>query len=107
MFVCFMKLCFCWFYQVYFGLRSRVGLVNHIGDGFSWTILRCSHDDQKVCSAQKIALMAECNSKLAIALNLMEECFLPMVDPRTGIDMIPHVLYNLGSVCQFDCWFLF
>lgn len=83
--------------EVYLGLRARVGAVNYIADGFSWTVLRCAHDDQKICSTQKIALMAECNTKLSIALNLMEECFLPMVDPRTGIDMIPHVLYNLGS----------
>ncbi|WOL15639.1 increased DNA methylation 1-like [Canna indica] len=83
--------------EVYLGLRSRVGILNHLADGFSWTILRCNHDDQKINSTQKIAIMAECNTKLAIALSIMEECFLPMVDPRTGIDMIPHVLYNWGS----------
>lgn len=83
--------------QVYLGLRSRVGILNGLADGFSWTILRCNHDDQKINSTQKIALMAECNMKLAIALSIMEECFLPMVDPRTGINMIPHVLYNRGS----------
>ncbi|KAJ0969520.1 hypothetical protein J5N97_022397 [Dioscorea zingiberensis] len=83
--------------EVYSGLRSRVGVVNHIDDGFSWSILRCSDSEQKVYSKPKIALVAECHSKLAIALTLMEECFLPMVDPRTGIDMIPQVLYNWGS----------
>lgn len=82
--------------QVYEGLRSRVGVLNPIVDGFSWTLLRCIHGDQNLHSAQKFALMAECNSKLAVALTIMEECFLPMVDPRTGIDMIPHVLYNWG-----------
>ncbi|XP_020529262.1 increased DNA methylation 1 isoform X2 [Amborella trichopoda] len=83
--------------EVYSGLRSRVGVVNHIGDGFSWTLLRCIHGDQKVHSAQKFALMAECNTKLAVSLTIMEECFVPMLDPRTGIDMIPHVLYSWGS----------
>lgn len=83
--------------KVFTGLRSRVGVLNPIDDDLSWTILRCNHDDQDVYSSVKIALMAECNSKLAIALSLMEECFLPMVDPRTGIDMVPHVLYNWGS----------
>ncbi|KAI0519624.1 hypothetical protein KFK09_007078 [Dendrobium nobile] len=82
--------------RVFLGLRSRVGMPNIIEDGLSWTILRCNHDDQNVYSTQKIALMAECNSKLAIALTLMEECFVPMVDPRTGIDIVPHVLYNWG-----------
>lgn len=84
--------------QVYSGLQSRVGIINHIGDGFSWTLLKCIHDDQKVHSAQRFALKAECNSRLAVALTIMEECFLSMVDPRTGIDMIPHLLYNWGWV---------
>lgn len=83
--------------QVYEGLRSRIGFVNLLSDGFSWSILKCIHGDQKVHSAQRfIALKAECNSKLAVALTIMEECFLPMVDPRTGIDMIPHVIYSWG-----------
>ncbi|KAF8024161.1 hypothetical protein BT93_F1375 [Corymbia citriodora subsp. variegata] len=83
--------------EVYSGLHSRIGLINHIEDGFTWTLLRCIHDDQKVLSAQGFALKAECNSKLAVALTIMEECFVSMLDPRTGIDMIPHVLYNWGS----------
>ncbi|KAI6687212.1 hypothetical protein NL676_024040 [Syzygium grande] len=83
--------------EVYSGLHSRIGLINHIEDGFTWTLLRCIHDDQKVRSAQGFALKAECNSKLAVALTIMEECFVSMLDPRTGIDMIPHVLYNWGS----------
>ncbi|XAR68282.1 Histone acetyltransferase [Bertholletia excelsa] len=84
--------------EVYFGLQSRIGSVNLLSDGFSWTLLKCIHGDQRAHSAQKIvALKAECNSKLAVALTIMEECFLSMVDPRTGIDMIPHVVYNWGS----------
>ncbi|GFZ05121.1 acyl-CoA N-acyltransferase with RING/FYVE/PHD-type zinc finger protein [Actinidia rufa] len=83
--------------EIYLGLQSRIGIVNIISDGFSWTLLRCIHGDQRVHSAQRfVALKAECNSKLAVALTIMEECFLAMVDPRTGIDMIPHVLYNWG-----------
>ncbi|XP_042494851.1 increased DNA methylation 1-like [Macadamia integrifolia] len=83
--------------EVYSGLRFRVGILNHIADGFSWTLLKCIDGDQKIRLVQRCALMAECNSKLAVALTLMKECFLSMVDPRTGIDMIPQVLYNWGS----------
>lgn len=83
--------------EVHSGLHSRVGLMNLIADGFSWSLLRCIHDDQKVLSAQLLSVKAESNSKLAVALSIMEECFLSMVDPRTGIDMIPHVLYNWRS----------
>ncbi|KAG5546132.1 hypothetical protein RHGRI_018345 [Rhododendron griersonianum] len=88
----------CLYVKVYLGLQSHIGLVNLLSDGFSWTLLRCIYGDQRVHSAQRfVALKAECNSKLAVALKIMEECFLPMVDPRTGIDMIPHVVYNWGS----------
>ncbi|KAG9149995.1 hypothetical protein Leryth_010057 [Lithospermum erythrorhizon] len=84
--------------EVYSGLQSRIGFKNSLPDCCSWTLLRCIPGDQKVHSAQRfVALKAECNSKLAVALTIMEECFLPMVDQRTGIDMIPQVMYNWGS----------
>lgn len=82
--------------QVYTGLNSRVGVINTNGDGLSWSILKCFQEDGKVHSARRLALKAECNSKLVVALSIMEESFQSMVDPRTGIDMIPHVLYNWG-----------
>lgn len=82
--------------QVQSGLSSRLGMINHLAEGFSWTLLRCIHEDQKFHSALRFALKAECNSKLAVALSIMEECFQSMVDPRTGVDMIPHLLYNWG-----------
>ncbi|KAL1063973.1 hypothetical protein V6Z11_D13G179700, partial [Gossypium hirsutum] len=83
--------------ELYSGLSSRLGMINHLPDGFSWTLLKCIHEDQKVYSAQMFALKAECNSKLAVALSIMEECFQSMVDSRTGVDMIPQLLYNWGS----------
>ncbi|PWA95000.1 zinc finger, RING/FYVE/PHD-type, Acyl-CoA N-acyltransferase, Jas TPL-binding domain protein [Artemisia annua] len=84
--------------EIHMGLDSRVGLMNSIANGYSWTLLKCTHGDQKVLSNQHfVALKVECNLKLAVAIKIMEECFIPMVDPRTGIDMISHVLYNLGS----------
>jgi len=84
--------------QVYCTLQSQVGLVNQVADGFAWTLLRCIHDDQKVHSAQWFALKAVCNTKLAVALTIMEECFVSMLDLRTGIHMIPQVLFNWGLV---------
>lgn len=83
--------------ELHSGLQSQVGLINQVADGISWTLLRCIHDDQKVHSAQWFALKAVCNTKLAVALTIMEECFVSMFDPRTGIHMIPQVLYNWGS----------
>ncbi|XP_010465433.1 PREDICTED: increased DNA methylation 1-like isoform X2 [Camelina sativa] len=83
--------------KVYTGLSSRVGVINPNAAGLSWSILKCFQEDGNVHSARRLALKAECNSKLAVALSIMEESFQSMIDPRTGIDMIPHVLYNWGS----------
>ncbi|XP_019193861.1 PREDICTED: increased DNA methylation 1-like [Ipomoea nil] len=84
--------------KVYSGINSLIGEVHLLPDGFSWALLRCTPYDQKIHPGQRyVALNAECNSKLAVALTIMEECFLPMVDPKTGIDMMPQVIYNWGS----------
>ncbi|VFQ79189.1 unnamed protein product [Cuscuta campestris] len=84
--------------EVHTGLRSLIGLVNQLADGFSWRLLKCIPCKQKTRYVQQfVALHTECNSKLAVALTIMEESFLPMVDPITGIDMLPQVVYNWGS----------
>ncbi|PIA30432.1 hypothetical protein AQUCO_05500006v1 [Aquilegia coerulea] len=82
---------------VYSDLHSRVGVSNFTSKELSWVLLKCNHGDTKVHSAQRFALTAECNSKLAVALTIMEECFLPMIDPRTKVNMIPQVIYSWGS----------
>ncbi|XP_022848488.1 increased DNA methylation 1 isoform X2 [Olea europaea var. sylvestris] len=88
----------CLFEQVYSGLQSRIGLINRLSDGYSWTLLKCINGEPKVHSDKCfVTLKAECNSKLAVAITILEECFLSMVDPKTGINMIPQVMYNWGS----------
>lgn len=82
--------CYC---QIYMTFRSRVGVPDHMDDDLCFTVLR-NNGDKKVRTAEEIALMAECNMKLMIAASIMEECFLPILDPRTGIDIIPSILYN-------------
>ncbi|KAI7743712.1 hypothetical protein M8C21_014978 [Ambrosia artemisiifolia] len=78
-------------------LDSQIGCVNPLSDGYSWTLLRCIEGDQQVHSGQNfVARKAECHLKLAVALTIMEECFLPMADTRTGIHILPNVLYNQG-----------
>ncbi|KAI5015867.1 hypothetical protein ZWY2020_059406 [Hordeum vulgare] len=83
--------------EIFVGLHSHIGTENIIDNGLSWTVLKCCSDGRRLHSARKIAHMTECNTKLAVALTLLEECFIRMFDPRTGVDMIPHVLYNKGS----------
>ncbi|CAA6658557.1 unnamed protein product [Spirodela intermedia] len=63
-------------------LQNLIGIKNDLEGGFSWTLL-----------AQRV----ECNSKIAVALSVMDECFLPILDQRSGINLITNVLYNCGS----------
>ncbi|XP_052151231.1 increased DNA methylation 1-like [Oryza glaberrima] len=83
--------------EIFIGLHNHVGIENFLDNELSWSILKCNTDGRKLHSSKKIAHMTECNTKLAVALTILEECFVRMVDPRTGVDMIPHVLYNKGS----------
>ncbi|GJN25928.1 hypothetical protein PR202_gb13814 [Eleusine coracana subsp. coracana] len=83
--------------EIFIGLNNHVGIDNIFDNELSWSILRCNNDGQKLHSVRRIARLTECNTKLAVALTLLEECFIRMVDPRTGVDMIPHVLYSKGS----------
>ncbi|KAJ7559584.1 hypothetical protein O6H91_04G092100 [Diphasiastrum complanatum] len=83
--------------KIFEGLRGLVGITNALEDGFSWTLLRSVEDDRLSTTENSLEVIAEHNSKLALALSVMQECFRPMIDPRTQIEMISHILYNRGS----------
>lgn len=65
-----------------------------MGDGFSYTVLQRS--DLKADSVTVEAQKIQNNSKLAVALAVMEECFMPIIDPRSGVNLIRHVVYSCG-----------
>ncbi|KAI5072481.1 hypothetical protein GOP47_0012587 [Adiantum capillus-veneris] len=85
--------------QIFSCLRSLVGISQSLPGGFSWTLLRCTEEDDMRESTQSITQI-DCHSKLAVALLVIKECFNPMVDPRTNVDMITHAMYNRWS--DFD-----
>lgn len=80
------------------GLDRLLGVSNALAGGFSWTLLRRFDEDQQMHSTQGLSMakMADCNAKLAVAHIVMDECFVPIIDPRTNIDMVSHVV--------FSCW---
>jgi hypothetical protein len=75
---------------------SQVGFLNYIGDGFYFRILRCDHG---IMNLENLVQLAENNMKLALILRvrITEECFFFIFDPRTGLNLIPLVLYNWRS----------
>lgn len=84
-------------------MKKLVGIKHDLEEGFSCTLIHrsdvgsstsVSDESQKYDVAKQI----ESNSKLAVALLVMDECFLPMVDNRSGINLIRNIVYNFGWV---------
>ncbi|KAL6880624.1 hypothetical protein ACP4OV_012189 [Aristida adscensionis] len=82
--------------KIYKQLRRLLGVKNNIEEGFSWSLVRCFTDSQDMPPKKK-AQMVHCNSKTALAFSVMDECFRPHIDERSGINMIHNVVYNCGS----------
>ncbi|PIN13534.1 Histone acetyltransferase [Handroanthus impetiginosus] len=59
--------------------RNMVGKRNELDEGYSWTLLHHMEDGSRMFIEDK-HLRTMCNSKLAIARRLMEECFEPIQD---------------------------
>jgi hypothetical protein len=76
-------------------LNKLLGVKNNLESGFSWSVVRCFADSQAIPPKKK-AQSAHCNSKAALAFSIMDECFRPHIDERSGINMIHNVVYNCG-----------
>ncbi|XP_048138232.1 uncharacterized protein LOC115756962 isoform X2 [Rhodamnia argentea] len=82
--------------KLYEDIGMLLGVKHELGEGYSFTLVHRFLMDIDICSTD-ISRKVQCNSKVAVALSVMDECFLPVSDHRSGIDMIHNILYNCGS----------
>ncbi|OIW03257.1 hypothetical protein TanjilG_21786 [Lupinus angustifolius] len=81
--------------DIYEKLKRLIGVKHDIEEGFSWTLIRQSNVDFDDLDMK--SHMVEWNSKLALALSLMNDYFQPCIDGRTNINVLNNVLYNCWS----------
>jgi hypothetical protein len=62
--------------------------------GFCWTLLQRMEPDN--LDFKDLHLITECNSKIALAWEVLDECFTTIIDRHTQINIVQSVAYSRG-----------
>lgn len=73
-----------------------VGVNNKLDDRYTWTLLKRMDEEYSDDGVHDFYKRTECHSKLAIAWSVMKDCFEPITDRHTKIDIIQSIVYNCG-----------
>ncbi|XP_044484412.1 uncharacterized protein LOC123210230 isoform X2 [Mangifera indica] len=82
--------------KIFVGLENLLGVKHELEDGYTCTLIHCCDVGSDLLS-NDVCQKVECNAKLAVALFVMDECFLPLADHRSGVNLIHNIVYNFGS----------
>ncbi|KAL4342454.1 hypothetical protein GQ457_08G026060 [Hibiscus cannabinus] len=77
--------------------KRMVGVRNYLEDGLSWTLVQRRGQPWTVSCANDEYTRVECNSKIATAWQVMNECFLSTIDRHTRANILQSIVYNCGS----------
>lgn len=81
--------------QIFNDLRKLVGISRPSAiEGLSCTILRSGKDYRAACDQFDSEVQAEHHSKLCVALKVLHECFMAIIEPRTQSDIVADILFN-------------
>ncbi|EPS71358.1 hypothetical protein M569_03396, partial [Genlisea aurea] len=79
--------------EMYDQLQKMVGIRHEADSGFSWSLLQRASSSFNDPPSSRV----ECNSKLAVAFSVVEECLSPVIDQRSGINILRNVVYSIRS----------
>ncbi|KAL1198007.1 Increased DNA methylation 1 [Cardamine amara subsp. amara] len=77
-------------------LQLLIGVKHPLPEGFSWTFLRRFELPTEISDCETSEKIAY-NAKMAVAFSVMDECFSPFVDHRSGVNLLQNIVYNFGS----------
>ncbi|KAF3337284.1 Increased DNA methylation 1 [Carex littledalei] len=77
-------------------LSDLIGISNHMEGDFSWTLLKI-RENLGENNQRSLSSIVAGNLKLSTGLSLLRECFLPLIDQRTSIDVLSQAIYSRGS----------
>ncbi|CBI37511.3 unnamed protein product, partial [Vitis vinifera] len=96
LFLSLLYLQFSYYFQLCGRIHQLLGIRNPTSvDGLTWKLLRSTRNDCNVYNELRIDTCSE----LSQALNLMHECFEPIIEHHTKRDLIVDIVYN--SVSKF------